>query len=150
MAIDAMNTLLGAAESPRGSHVLDSLANELTKLLADLVSLGHVDTDAILTTATSTIARLLPVTCIAILMKSDPNMSRIVTADRAHPEIARYIDDYSGTLTRPREGPTSGFSQRVIEGGTPLFVPRMPFEQLLAVASPAGRQYVEEHPSPIT
>ena len=145
-----MNTRLGAAESPRGARVLDSLAEELTKLLAELVSQSHVDTDAILTVATSTIAQHIPVTCIAILMKSDPDMSRIITADRRHPEIAQYIDDYITTVNRPREGPTSGFSQRVIEGGAPLFIPRMPFEQLLAMASPAGRQYVEDHPVPIT
>src|SRR5438094_9809434 len=115
-----MNTRLGAAESPRGARVLDSLADELTKLLAELVSQSHVDTDAILTVATSTIAQHIPATCIAILMKSDPDMSRIITADRRHPEIAEYIDDYIATLTRPREAPTAGFSQRVIEAGAPL------------------------------
>ncbi len=144
-----MNSWLGAAESPRGARVLDSLADELTNLLGDLVSHRRVDTDTILTTATSTIAQHLPVTCIAILMQSDPDMSRIVTADHVHPEIADYIDDYIATLTRPREGPTAGISQRVIEGGAPLFIPRMAFEQLLAVISPAGRRYVEDHPPPI-
>jgi len=152
MATDlAMNTHLGEAESPRGARALDSLANALTKLLGELVvSQGRVDTDTILTTVTSTIAQHIPVTCLAILMKSDPDMSRIVTADHAHPQIARYIDDYVATMTRPREGPTAGLSQRVIEGGAPLFIPRMGLEQLLSVISPAGRQYVKENPPPIT
>src|SRR6266571_8208963 len=108
-----MNSMLSAPESPRGARVLDSLADALMKLFSDLLaSSGHVDTDTILTTVTSTIAEQIPVTCIAILMKSDPDMSRIITADRRHPEIAHYIDDYITTVNRPREGPTSGFSQR--------------------------------------
>src|SRR5881296_3776850 len=141
-----MNSMLSAPESPRGARVLDSLADALMNLFGDLLaSSGRVDTDAILTTVTSTIAEQIPVTCIAILMKSDPDMSRVVTADRAHPEI----DDYIATLTRPREAPTAGFSQRVIEAGAPLFVPRMEFETLMSVVSPAGRQYVQDHPAPI-
>src|SRR5437667_9699133 len=116
-----MNSMLSAPESPRGARVLDSLADALMKLFSDLLaSSAHVDTDTILTTVTSTIAEQIPVTCIAILMKSDPDMSRVVTADRVHPEIAEYIDDYIATLTRPREAPTAGFSQRVIEAGAPL------------------------------
>ena len=145
-----MNSMLSPPESPRGARVLDSLADALMKLFGDLLaSSGRVDTDAILTTVTSTIAEQIPVTCIAILMKSDPDMSRVVTADRAHPEIAEYIDDYIATLTRPREAPTAGFSQRVIEAGAPLFVPRMEFETLMSVVSPAGKQYVQDHPAPI-
>jgi len=145
-----MNSMLSAPESPRGARVLDSLADALMKLFSDLLaSSGHVDTDTILTTVTSTIAEQIPVTCIAILMKSDPDMSRVVTADRVHPEIAEYIDDYIATLTRPREAPTAGFSQRVIEAGAPLFVPRMEFETLMSAVSPAGRQYVQDHPAPI-
>jgi len=145
-----MNSMLSPPESPRGARVLDSLADALMKLFGDLLaSSGRVDTDAILTTVTSTIAEQIPVTCIAILMKSDTDMSRVVTADRAHPEIAEYIDDYIATLTRPREAPTAGFSQRVIEAGAPLFVPRMEFETLMSVVSPAGKQYVQDHPAPI-
>src|SRR2546425_11788202 len=145
-----MNSMLSAPESPRGARVLDSLADALMKLFSDLLaSSGRVDTDAILTTVTSTIAEQIPVTLMAILMKGDPAMSRVVPADRAHPEIAEYIDDYIATLTRPREAPTAGFSQRVIEAGAPLFVPRMDFETLMSVVSPAGRQYVQDHPPPI-
>src|SRR5436190_23612957 len=142
----AMNSMLSAPESPRGARLLDSLVDALMKLFSELLaSSGRVDTDAILTTVTSTIAEQIPVTCVAILMESDPDMSRIVTADHAHPEIAQYIDDYVATMTRPHEGPTAGFSQRVIEGGAPLFIPRVSFEQLLAVVSPAGKHYVEEN-----
>src|SRR2546421_11000530 len=145
-----MNSMLSAPESPRGARVLDSLADALMKLFGDLLaSSGRVDTDAILTTVTSTIAEQIPVTCIAILMKSDPDMSRVVTADRAHPEIAEYIDDYIATLTRPREAPTAGFSQRVIEAGAPLFVRRVEFETLMSGVSPAGRQFVPHHPPPV-
>ena len=145
-----MNSMLSAPQSPRGARVLDSLVDALMKLFSELLaSSGRVDTDVILTTVTSTIAEHIPVTCIAILMKSDPDMSRVVTADHVRPEIAEYIDDYIATLTRPREAPTAGFSQRVIEAGAPLFVPRMEFETLMSVVSPAGRQYVHDHPSPI-
>src|SRR2546426_4170956 len=145
-----MNSMLSAPESPRGARVLDSLADALMKLFSDLLaSSGDVDTDAILTTVTSTIAEQIPVTCIAILMKSDPDMSRVVTADRAHPEIAEYIDDYIATLTRPREAPTAGVLQRVIEAGAPLFVPRMDFGTLMSVVSPAGRADRPDHPAPI-
>src|SRR3989454_8983370 len=145
-----MNSMLSPPESPRGARVLDSLADALMKLFGDpLASSGRVDTDAILTTVTSTIAEQIPVTCIAILMKSDPDMSRVVTADRAHPEIAEYIDDYIATLTRPREAPTAGLSQRVIEAGAPLFWPRLEVEALLSVGFPARRRYCQAHPSPI-
>src|SRR2546423_11917173 len=145
-----MNSMLSAPQSPRGARVLDSLVDALMKLFSELLtSSGRVDTDVILTTVTSTIAQHIPATCVAILMKSDPDMSRVVTADHVRPEIAEYIDDYIATLTRPREAPTAGFSQRVIEAGAPLFVPRMEFETLMSVVSPAGRQYVHDHPSPI-
>src|SRR2546425_10999919 len=135
-----MNSMLSAPESPRGARVLDSLADALMKLFSDLLaSSGHVDTDTILTTVTSTIAEEIPVTCIAILMKSDPDMSRVVTADRAHPEIAEYIDDYIATLTRPREAPTAGASPRVSEAPAPLLGRRLLFETVPSGGCHAAR-----------
>jgi DNA-binding CsgD family transcriptional regulator len=133
----------------RGQKVLATVADALMKLFSEsLVSEGRVDTDAILTTTTSAIARYVPATCIAIVLKSDPEMSLIVVADNAHPEVASYINDYIATTTRPREGPTGGFSQRVIEAGVPLYIPRMEMSQLTAVMSPPGRKYFEEHGPP--
>src|SRR2546430_4815660 len=140
-----MNSMLSAPESPRGARVLDSLVDALMKLFSELLaSSGRVDTDAILTTVTSTIAEQIPVTCIAILMKSDPDMSRIVTADHAHPEIAEYIDDYIATLTRPREAPTAGVSQRVIEAGRSPVVSRGGFWAVVAGGRPSGHPYILE------
>src|SRR2546426_3715149 len=144
-----MNSMLSPPESPRGARVLDSLADALMKLFGDpLASSGRVDTDAILTTVTSTIAEQIPVTCIAILMKSDPDMSRVVTADRAHPEIAEYIDDYIATLTRPREAPTAGLSEGVTQGGAPFVAPPIEFLTLLLERSPPGEHFDHDAPAP--
>src|SRR5438094_6723480 len=109
-----MNSMLSPPESPRGARVLDSLADALMNLFGDLLaSSGRVDTDAILTTVTSTIAEQIPVTCIAILMKSDPDMSRVVTADRAHPEIAEYTELLTEIRPEANEGYNTLFYERL-------------------------------------
>lgn len=96
---------------------------------------SRVDTNTILDTVTLVLSEQLPLTCVAILMKSDPGTSRVVVADDAHPAMATYIDDYVGTLFSPHEAPTTGLSQRVIEAGGPVFRLGMSLEQFFPLIS---------------
>lgn len=138
-------------EDPRGVRVLASVADALMKLSNESLAVdSRIDTDAILATVTSTISQLVPVTCMAVLMKSDPGTSRIVVSDHVNAAVATYIEAYVATMLRPGEAPTTGLSQRVIESGSPLFMPRMSFAEFLSLISAFGRGYVEGHPFPIT
>jgi DNA-binding CsgD family transcriptional regulator len=110
---------------------------------------SKLDTDAILTTVTGTIAQHLAVTCSAILMKSDPDKSRVVFADVSAPAMADYLDGYVSTLLRPGEAPTMGLSRRVIETGRSIFFPRLRLDELRSMVSEAGQRYQEGHPMPL-
>src|SRR5207244_8250349 len=99
---------------PRGTEVLAAVADATVKLYAESLAVqARIDTDAILTTVTSTISELIPATCMAVLMKADPDTSRVVFADHTNPAIAQYLETYVAALLRPGEAPTAGISQGV-------------------------------------
>jgi DNA-binding CsgD family transcriptional regulator len=85
---------------------------------------------------------------MAILMKSDPDTSRVVLADRHHPEFVRWVEDYIASLLSPHEAPTTGMSRKVIETRGPILIPRMAVEALTSMMSETGQRYVAEHPMP--
>ena len=59
------------ALNPRGTEVLAAVADATVKLYAESLAVqARIDTDAILTTVTSTISELIPATCMAVLMKA--------------------------------------------------------------------------------
>jgi DNA-binding CsgD family transcriptional regulator len=145
-----LNTAANTVDYPRGVEVLESVAEALMKLFGESLAVNRrVDTDAILATVASTITKQVPVTCVAILMKSDPGTSRIVVADQVNPAVARYIEGYVATMLRPGEAPTTGLSQRVIESGSAVFMPGIHLEQFLSLISAFGRGYHDSHPFPI-
>ena len=145
-----MYSTSNALESPRGVQVLATVADALMKLITDLLAVEtRIDVDAILSTVTAAVAEQVPVLCVAILMKSDPGQSRVVTADHANPQMASYVDEYVATLFSPGEAPTTGLSQRVIEAGCPLFMPRLSLDQYLPMVSVEGRRFFATHPTPM-
>jgi DNA-binding CsgD family transcriptional regulator/GAF domain-containing protein len=135
---------------PRGEQILASVTDAVMKMFDESLAVqSKIDTDAILATVTRTIAQHLPVTCSAILMKSDPDKSRVVFADVSSPAMAHYLDDYVTTLLRPGEAPTTGLSRRVIETGRSVFFQRLSMDQLRSMVTEAGQRYQAEHPMPI-
>ena len=148
----SVSTTPGALDSPRGAQVLAAVADATVKLYSEVLAVQmRVDTDAILATVTSTISRHVPATCVAILMKSDPDTSRVVFADHTYPAMVRYLDEYVTALLRPGEAPTTGsLSERVIESSAPIFMPKISADQLRLMASEFGQNYVHDHPLPIS
>lgn len=145
-----MSSTSGTVEFPRGLQVPATVADALMKLISDLLAVeSRIDVDAILSTVTAAVSEQVPVACVAILMKSDPGHSRVVTADHAHPQMASYVDEYIATLFSPGEAPTTGLSQRVIEAGGALFMPRLSLDQYLPLISVEGRRFFATHPAPM-
>jgi DNA-binding CsgD family transcriptional regulator len=137
-------------EHPRGERILALVADTLVQVFTDSLAVrSRINVDDILTAVTSAIAERLPVTCIAILMKIDPDTSRVVFADHTNPGMARYLDDYIARLLRPGEAPTTGVASRVIETGGPLLIPKMSLEQLRGMTSEEVRLPFAEAPLPI-
>ena len=144
-----MNSASHRVEYPRGEQILALVADSLTRTLGEAIAVGStIDTDRILTTVTKAIAGRLPVTCMAILLQSDPDKSRVHLADDRNPAFTRWVEDYIATLLRPHEAPTTGLSRRVLESGVPIFFPRMPLASLASIGSEEGRHYAAEHPMP--
>src|SRR5712691_6778635 len=148
----SVSTTPNALDSPRGAQVLAAVADATVKLYSEVLAVQmRVDTDAMLATVTSTISRHVPATCVAILMKSDPDTSRVVFADHTYPAMVRYLDEYVTALLRPGEAPTTGsLSERVIESSVPIFMPKISADQLRLMASEFGQNYVHDHPIPIS
>jgi len=138
------------ALNPRGTEVLAAVADATVKLYAESLAVqARIDMDAILTTVTSTISELIPATCMAVLMKADPDTSRVVFADHTNPAMALYLETYVAALLRPGEAPTAGISQGVIESGTPKFVSKIPVQSLRSMLSVFGQTYTSEHAMPM-
>jgi DNA-binding CsgD family transcriptional regulator len=139
-----------ALENPRGAEVLAAVADAIVRLYgASLAVQARIDTDAILTAVTSTISDLIPATCMAVLMKADPDTSRVVFADHSNPAMVRYLDEYVTALLRPGVAPTTGISQRVIESGSPRFMSKISVGRLRSMLSEFGQNYTLEHRLPI-
>lgn len=137
-------------EYPRGEQILSRVADSLTRLLGDAsAAASRIDTDVILRAVTDAIAERLPVSVMAILMKSDPDTSRVVFADNHHPQFVRWLEDYIESLLRPHEAPTAGVSRKVIETGGPILIPRMTVEMLKSMTSEGARRYWDENPIPV-
>jgi DNA-binding CsgD family transcriptional regulator/GAF domain-containing protein len=103
---------------------------------------------SILSTATSTLSRLLPATWMAMVMNPDPETSRVVVADDADQTMADYMDTFIAAIDRPNRAPTSGLSQTVIESGQPMFRKGVSLDQLASMVSPAGQAFIRMNPPP--
>lgn len=137
-------------ENPRGERILAAVADAITRMFGESLAIrSRVDTDAILKTVTTTIAERLPVTCTAILMKPDPETSRVVFADVTNRGMAEYLDTYIASLLRPGEAPTYGLARKVIESGGPMLITSMTVEQLRGMTAEQARRFGETVPMPI-
>ena len=145
-----MNNTSDVGHYPRGEQVLAAIADATVRVYSESLAVhSRINIDSILTAAASAVAERLPVTCMAILMKSDPDTSRVVFADNVNPGMGNYLDNYIATLLRPGEAPTTGLSRKVIETGSPILIPRMPLERLRSMTSEAAQEYKATHPLPI-
>lgn len=136
--------------SSRGEQILAAVSDSLTGLLGEsYAGREAVDTDGILRLVVNAIAERLPVSCVAVLMKSDLETLRVVHADVTNPGMNEFLDRYIARMLRPDEVPTHGISQKVIETGGPVLIPRISVDQLQAMASDVGRQYAAEAGRPI-
>ena len=89
-----MNNASNRVEYPRGEQILAVVADSLTRTLSEAIAVGStIDTDRILSTVTKAIAGRLPVTCMAILLQSDPDKSRVHLADDRNPAFIRCVED---------------------------------------------------------
>jgi GAF domain-containing protein len=133
-------------EHPRGELILAHLADAL----AETYAVGSTtDTDHILRLVATVVADRLPVTCVAVLIKSNPERLRVVHVDHTNPGLAEWMDAYDAAIHRSADVPTHGISQGVIETGAPVLIPRISIDQLQARASDRARQYAAEVPPPI-
>jgi DNA-binding CsgD family transcriptional regulator len=103
---------------------------------------------SILSTATSTLSRLMPATWMAMAMNTNPETSRVVVADDADQTMADYVDTYIATIDRPNRAPTAGLSQRVIESGSPIFRKGVSIDELLSMVSPTWQAFMRINPPP--
>ena len=146
-----MNSTSDRVDLPRGERVLAAVADAITDLYNESLAIQtRIDTDLILKTVTATIAKRLPVTCTAILLKPDPETSRVVFADATNPGLADYLDSYVASLLRPGEAPTYGLARKVIETGGPLLMPSITMAQLQGMVAEQARHYTESVPMPLT
>ena len=136
--------------SSRGEQILAAVSDSLTRLLGEsYAGRDTIDTDDILRPVVNAIAERLPVTAVAVLMKSDLETLRVVHADVTNPGMNEFLDRYNAQMLRPNEVPTHGISRKVIETGGPVLIPRISVDQLQAMASELGRQYAAEAGMPI-
>jgi DNA-binding CsgD family transcriptional regulator len=130
-------------DSGRGAG--DTTLADISGALANAPS----DVEAILITATSSLSRIWPATWVAMAMNADPATSSVAAADHAHPEMADYVDMYVAALYTPRRAPTIGLSQKVIESGSRILYPRLPFDDLVGMLSPEGQAFCRSNPPPV-
>ena len=119
----------------------------LARVSASLAT-APADVNAILEVATSALSRIRQATWVAIVMNSDPATSRVVVADDAERPMADYVDAYVAAIDRPHRAPTTGISQQVIESDAPIVKPRMTHNELLAMISEAGQEFMRANPPP--
>src|SRR5690242_1428448 len=127
---------------------IDPTAGQHLAALNTALASAPSSVHAILSTATSTLSRLVPATWMAVAMNTNPETSRVVVADDADQTMADYVDTYIATIDRPNRAPTAGMSQQVIESGSPMFRKGLSVDQLLTMVSPSGQAFMRMNPPP--
>ncbi len=107
------------------------------------------DVSSILATALASLSRIKPATWVALVMNTDPVTSRVVAADVAAPAMAEYVDRYTTALYGSGRAPTVGLSQQVIEAGSPIFNPGLPYEEFVRTLSAEGQAFLRDNPMPV-
>jgi len=127
---------------------IDPTAGQHLAALNTALGAAPLAVQSILSTATSTLSRLMPATWMAVVMNHNPETSRVVVADDADRTMADYADTFIAAIDRPHRAPTAGVSQQVIESGNPIFRKGLPPDELLSLLSPAGQAFMRSNPPP--
>lgn len=127
---------------------IDPTAGQHLAALNSALASATMPVQSILSTATSTLSRLMPATWMAVVMDPDPETSRVVVADDLDGALADYMDTYIAAIDRPNRAPTAGLSQHVIESGNPIFHKGLSLDELLAMVSTPSRAFMRINPLP--
>jgi DNA-binding CsgD family transcriptional regulator len=127
---------------------IDPTAGQHLAALNTALASAPLGVQAILSTATSTLSRLMPATWMAVLMNPNPETSRVVVADDSDQAMADYVDTFIAAIDRPNRAPTMGLSQQVIESGNPIFRKGLALDELLSMVSTAGQAFMRMSPPP--
>ena len=118
-------------------------------ILAGALADAHDDLETVLRVATGTLSRVRRGTWYAVVMCSDPGISRVIVADDSDPKLAEYVRRYVATLRRPGYAPTTGLSQQVVESGEPILLPLLPIERIFDHTTPAMKDWYLKEPPPV-
>lgn len=124
-----------------------STGGQLARISAAL-NAAPADVNSILTIATSALSRMRPAIWVATVMDSNPETSQVVVADDAEQAMADYVDGFVAAIDRPRRAPTVGLARQVIESDTPILMPRIAYQEMLDMVSPAGQAFMRAKAPP--
>jgi GAF domain-containing protein len=127
------------------SEIWERARREVSRLLDEV----RRTPDELLRDVTTSLSIQIPGTWIAALMGDETTSSFAFVTDHASPEVADYIDRYMAHISRSGRIPTTGLSQRVIDSGMPLLIPRIRLDDLLGLSSSAARDYWSSNQTPI-
>jgi DNA-binding CsgD family transcriptional regulator len=116
-------------------------------LSAVIAQLGgsRLDPESVLRAILAALSKLRPVTWVALVMGKDPRTALVVAADDLDPQLAEYVEGMN-----PGSGaPTSSFSLEVIETGEPMLLPRVPYEEFVAMQTPDIVDYLGQRTLPL-
>jgi len=134
-----------------GSDIAFGSSQSLTNILEviDDLATRRLNVGDTLTSATAALSVFRSGTWVAVLMTKDPSTSLVVSADRANLTMASYVAELTA-LGRPGPAPTSSLSKLVIETARQIFLPYSPYEAFASMLTPSERDYVNDHPPPIS
>lgn len=130
-----------AASRPCQPSSGDNAVAEVTNQLA----IARLDPEAILTTVTTTLSKLRPGTWVACLMNKDPRNRRVVAVSDSDPGVAKYIEQ----MHLSGEAPATSLVTRVIETGTGVLLPNVPYEEFVRTLGPDVSAYLGTNPPPL-
>lgn len=131
----------------RGMAVDPSPGGHLARISTALTA-APADVNTILTIATSALSRMRPAIWVATVMNPNPETSRVVVADDAEQAMADYVNGFVAAIDRPHRSPTVGLARQVIESDTPILMPRIGYEEMLDMVSPAGQAFMRANTPP--
>jgi DNA-binding NarL/FixJ family response regulator len=134
-----------AEPSVNGDFVIESVTREISEQLAA----SRIASEAVVEAVLATLSEQIPGLWVLVLMKRDPETSRVFAADRLQPELVSYVDSYVSSLYSPGVAKTSGLSQQVIESGVAFARKGMTPDEYMPLMTPRGQEYVQEHAAPV-
>jgi len=129
----------GRASEPQQTavEIIDDLAD--TRLTAG----------EFLAAVTKALSQVRSGTWVATLMGKDPTSQLILAGDSENPALADYVDGIVAEIDRPQRAPTMSLSQQVIESGSRVYLPDVPWDEFVSMLTPFEQNYLRAHPPPI-